>query len=97
MQPLMHNPGAEAIAAQVIANAAQGLAGGTTASAAVTALFPAGADEVSAAAAMSFASEGVEALAANSFAQEELTRAGASFAEIAGIYNAVDAAQATTL
>lgn len=46
---------------------------------------------------MSFASEGVEALAANSFAQEELTRAGASFAEIAGIYNAVDAAQATTL
>lgn len=97
MQPMMHNPGAEGVAAQVIANAARGLAGGTTAAAAVTALVPAGADEVSALAAMAFASEGVEALAANSFAQEELTRAGAAYAEIAGIYNAVDAAQATTL
>ncbi|MCV7288933.1 PE family protein [Mycolicibacterium wolinskyi] len=97
MQPLMHNPGAEAIAAQVIANAARGLAGGTTASAAVSALAPAGADEVSAMAAVAFASEGVEAIAANAFAQEELTRAGAAFAEIAGIYNAVDAANASTL
>lgn len=97
MQPLMHNPGAEAVAAQVIANATRGLAGGTTASAAVTALPPAGVDEVSALASMSFASEGVEALATNAFAQEELARAGAAIAEIAGIYNAVDAAQATTL
>ena len=97
MQPMMQNPGAEGVAAQVIANAARGLAGGTTATAAVTALVPAGADEVSALAAMAFASEGVEALAANSFAQEELTRAGAAYQEIAGIYNAVDAAQATTL
>lgn len=97
MQPMMHNPGAEAIAAQVIANAARGLAGGTTASAAVSALVPAGADEVSLLAAMAFASEGVEALTANAFAQEELTRAGASYAEIAGIYNAVDAANAATM
>ncbi len=97
MQPLMHNPGAEAVAAQVIANAARGLAGGTTASAAVTALAPAGADEVSLMAAAGFAFEGVEALTQNTFAQEELTRAGAAYAEIAGIYGAVDAAQATTL
>ncbi|AKS31699.1 PE family protein [Mycolicibacterium goodii] len=97
MQPMTHNPGAEAVAAQVIANAARGLAGGTTASAAVTALVPAGADEVSALAAVAFASEGVEALAANAFAQEELTRAGGAFAEIAGIYNAVDAANAATM
>ncbi|MDH6195708.1 hypothetical protein M2272_002348 [Mycobacterium frederiksbergense] len=97
MQPMMHNPGAEAVAAQVIANAARGLAGGTTATAAVTALVPAGADEVSAMAAMAFASEGVEALTANAFAQEELTRAGGAYAEIAGIYNAVDSAQAGTL
>ena len=96
MQPLMHNPGAQAVAAQVIANAARGLAGGTTAAAAVTALVPAGADEISMMAAAGFASEGIEVLAQNSFAQEELTRTGAAYAEIAGMYNAVDAAQATT-
>ncbi|MDV3123322.1 PE family protein [Mycobacterium sp. 21AC1] len=97
MQPMTHNPGAEAVAAQVIANATRGLAGGTTASAAVTALVPAGADEVSLLAALAFASEGLEALTTNAFAQEELTRAGAAFSEIAGIYNAVDSANAATL
>lgn len=97
MEPLMHNPGAEAVAAQVIANATRGLTGGTAASAAVTALAPAGADEVSLMAAAGFAFEGVEALAQNSFAQEELTRAGAAYTEISGLYNAVDSAQAGTL
>ncbi|WKG03633.1 PE family protein [Mycolicibacterium sp. HK-90] len=97
MQPLMHNPAAEGVAAQVIANAARGLAGGTTASAAVTALVPAGADEVSAMAAMAFASEGVEALTVNTFAQEELARAGAAYLEASTMYNMVDAANATTL
>lgn len=97
MQPLMHNPGAEAVAAQVLANAARGLASGTTASAAVTALAPAGADEVSVMAATGFAFEGVQAMAQNSFAQEELTRAGAAYLEASAIYTAVDAAQATTL
>lgn len=97
MQPMTHNPGAEAVAAQVIANATRGLTGGTTASAAVTALVPAGADEVSLLAALAFASEGIEALTTNAFAQEELTRAGSAFSEIAGIYNAVDSANAATL
>lgn len=97
MEPLLHSQAAEGVSAQVIANATRGLAGGTTASAAVAALVPAGVDEVSALAAMSFASEGIEAMATNSFAQEELARAGGAIAEISGIYNAVDAAQATTL
>ncbi|MGV0810692.1 PE family protein [Mycolicibacterium boenickei] len=97
MQPLMHNQAAEGVAAQVIANAARGLAGGTTASAAVTALVPAGADEVSAMAAVAFASEGVEALTVNTFAQEELARAGAAYLEAANIYRSVDTANATTL
>ena len=65
MQPMEHNPGAVGIGAQVVANGARGLAAGTTASAEVTALVPAGADEVSAQAALAFASEGVEALALN--------------------------------
>lgn len=95
MQPMEHNPGAVGIGAQVVANGARGLAAGTTASAEVTALVPAGADEVSAQAALAFAAEGVDALAMNTFAQEELARAGASYMEIAGIYEAVDGANAS--
>lgn len=97
MQPMTHNPGAAGIGAQVVANGARGLAGGTAATAAVSALVPAGADEVSAAAAASFASDGVETLATNAFAQEELARAGAAFVEVAGIYEAVDGANASAL
>jgi len=95
MQPMEHNPAAVGIGAQVVANGVRGLAAGTTATAAVTALVPAGADEVSAQAAAVFAKEGVEALALNTFAQEELSRAGAAYMEIAGIYEAVDGANAT--
>jgi hypothetical protein len=97
MQPLQHNPGATGLGAQVVANGSRGLASGTTASAAVTALVPAGAEEVSAMAAMAFAAEGVQALAQNTFAQEELSRAGAAYMEAAGIYTAVDGANAAAL
>ncbi|MGV0803821.1 PE family protein, partial [Mycolicibacterium elephantis] len=38
--------------------------------------------------------EGVETLAMNTFAQEEMARAGAAYMEIAGIYTAVDGANA---
>ncbi|RAV08225.1 PE family protein [Mycolicibacterium sp. GF69] len=96
MQPLMHNPGAVGVGGQVVANGARGLAGGTTAGAAVTALVPAGADEVSAQAAAAFAAEGVETLAMNTFAQEELARMGAAVIEISGTYAAIDSANAAT-
>ena len=94
MQPMTHNPGAVGIGAQVVANGARGLAAGTTATAEVTALVPAGADEVSAQAALAFPAEGVETLAMNTFAQEEMARAGAAYMEIAGVYSAVDGANA---
>ena len=94
---MSHNPAAAAIGTQVVANAARGLAGGTAASAEVTALVPAGADEVSAQAALSFATEGLQSMALNAFAQEELTRAGAAYTEVAGIYTAVDGANASVL
>lgn len=97
MQPMSFEPAAEGIGSQVIANGTQGLATGTTASAAVTALAPAGVDEVSAQAALAFASDGLEAMAVHSFAQEELARAGAAYVEIAGMYTAVDGATATEL
>jgi hypothetical protein len=97
MQPMEHNPGAVGIGAQVVANGARGLAAGTTSSAEVTALVPAGAEEVSAHAALAFASEGVEVMMLNSFAQEELARAGAAYMEAAGIYTAVDGENASVL
>lgn len=97
MQPMSHNPAAVGVGAQVIANGLRGLAAGTTATAEVTALIPAGAEEVSAQAALAFASEGMETMATNAFAQEELSRAGAAFTEAAGTYAAVDAANAATL
>ena len=96
MQPMTHNPGAVGIGSQVVANGTRGLATGTAATAEVTALVPAGADEVSAQAALAFAAEGVEAMAMNTFAQEELARTGAAVMEIAGIYTAVDGANAAT-
>src|SRR4029077_4038446 len=97
MQPMSHNPGAAGVGAQVVANGARGLATGTAASAEVSALVPAGADEVSAHAALAFASEGVEALALNSFAQEELSRAGVAYMEVSSIYTAVDGENASVL
>jgi len=96
MQPLTHNPAAIGMGAQVLANGTRGLAVGTAAGSTVTALVPAGADEVSAMAAAAFAAEGVEVLGMNAFAQEELARLGAAIMEIAGIYSAVDGATAAT-
>lgn len=97
MQPLSVNPAIAGVGSQVIANGARGLAAGTTAGAVVSSLVPAGADEVSAQASMAFSIEGVEATALNAFAQEELTRTGAGYVEIGGIYSAVDGANAGVL
>ena len=97
MQPLEHNPGAVGIGSQVVANGARGLATGTAAGAEVSALAPAGAEEVSVQASIAFATEGVQALALNTFAQQELARAGAAYIEAAGVYTAVDGSAATVL
>ncbi|WNG87830.1 PE family protein [Mycobacterium sp. ITM-2016-00317] len=97
MQPLSHNPAAIGVGGQVTANGARGLATGTGATAQVSALAPAGADEVSAAAAVTFAAEGVQTLGINALAQEEIARAGAAVIEIGGVYQAVDAANGATL
>lgn len=97
MEPLTFNPAVFGLGTAVIANSVQGLASGTTASAAVTALVPAGVDEVSMQASMAFATEGIESLMTNSLAQEELARAGAAIVESAGIYTATDAANAAVL
>lgn len=97
MQPLSHNPAAAGVGGQVTANGARGLSTGTAATAEVSALAPAGADEVSAMAALAFAAEGVQTLGINAMAQEEIARAGATVIELSATYQAVDAANATTL
>jgi uncharacterized protein (DUF2126 family) len=97
MQPMEHSPAMQGIGGQVIANGDRGLATGTAASAEVTALVPAGADEVSMLAAASFASEGVQMAVLNAFAQQELARAGAAYLEASGIYTTVDGENAAIL
>ena len=97
MQPLSHNAGAAEVGAEVAANGARGLATGTAAAAEVSALAPAGADEISASAAVVFASEGIQTLGINALAQEELTRAGATVTQIAATYQAVDGENGATL
>ncbi|MDT5337408.1 MAG: hypothetical protein QOD90_2913 [Mycobacterium sp.] len=97
MQPLEHNPAAVGVGSQVVANGARGLATGTATGAEVTALAPAGAEEVSVQASLAFATEGAQAMALNALAQEELSRAGAAYVEAAGVYTAVDESGAAVL
>lgn len=97
MQPMTHNPAAAAIGTQMSANGARGLAGGTAATAEVTALLPAGVDEVSAQAVLAFATEGAQTMALNAWAQQELVRVGAAYVEASAIYTAVDEANASVL
>lgn len=97
MQPLSHDAGAAGVGSQVAANGARGLATGTAATAEVSALAPAGADEISASAAVMFASEGIQTLGINALAQEELARAGATVTQIAATYQVVDGENGATL
>lgn len=97
MQPLSHNAGAASVGGQITANGARGLAIGTSATAEVSALAPAGADEVSVMAAAAFVAEGVQTLGINAMAQEEIARAGATVVEITGVYQAVDGENGATL
>lgn len=97
MQPLSHNAGAVGVGGQVVANGTRGLATGTATTAEVSALAPAGADEVSVMAAAAFMAEGVQTLGINALAQEEIARAGAAVIEVAGVYQAVDGESGATL
>ncbi|OBH35828.1 hypothetical protein A5692_11200 [Mycobacterium sp. E342] len=97
MEPLSHDPAAGAIGLQVVEIATRGLASGAAASGPVTALVPAGADEVSLQAVAAFAAEGTAMLALNTAAQEEVARTGTAFTDIARMYAQVDGETAGTL
>lgn len=72
-------------------------AAGAAALPAVTALAPAGIDEVSAQAAVAFAEQGAALLAVHAAAQEELARTGVTLTDIARMYAEVDGEAAGTL
>ncbi len=97
MQSMSFDPAAASIGSQVVGSGMQGLQAGVTATTPITALAPAGADEVSAQAVMAFAAEAPGMLALTTAAQEELVRTGTAFIDIARMYSEVDAAAAGSL
>lgn len=97
MEPMTHDPAAAGIGGAVVANGATGIAAGTLAGAVTTALAPAGVDEISALAALSFGAEGAQVTTINAAAQEEVTRAGAAVIEVAATYAEVDEAHGAIL
>lgn len=88
MEKMSHDPIAADIGTQVSDNALHGVTAGSTALTSVTGLVPAGADEVSAQAAIT--SEGIQLLASNASAQDQLHRAGEAVQDVARTYSQID-------
>jgi hypothetical protein len=97
MEPLSHNPAAAGVGGAVVANGATGLAAGSVAGVATTAIIPAGVDEVSALAALAFGAEGAQTTVVNAAAQGEVTRAGEAVIEASAVYAQVDEAHGAIL
>jgi hypothetical protein len=94
---MSHDPAAAVIGAQTIEIGARALAASATAAPSVTALAPAGAEEVSAEAAAAFAAEAAAVLEAHAAAQQELMQAGAALIDIARRYERADSEAAGTV
>lgn len=91
MPEMSYDPAAaDNIGSQVMEIAKAGLSAGTQAATSVIGMLPAGADEVSLQAAMSFSQEAIKSLTMNSSALEELMRTGSAFQEIAKMITGVD-------
>lgn len=97
MTSMSHDPAAAVIAAQTIEIGSRAIAAGAAAASSVTALTPAGAEEVSAQAAVAFAAEAASAMAAHAAAHEEIMRVGAALVDIARMYAQADSEAAGTL
>jgi PE family len=97
MDSMSHDPVAGDIGSQLVDIAMQGLDSGASVMMSLTALFPAGAEEVSAQAAMAFATEAAQMLASNTAAQQELMNTGMALTNIAKMYAQADNAAAGTL
>jgi PE family len=97
MESMSHDPVAGDIGSQLIEIALQGLDSGASAMMSLTSLIPAGAEEVSLQAALSFATEAGQVLASNTAAQQELMQTGQALMNIAKMYSQVDDTAASTL
>jgi hypothetical protein len=97
MESMSHDPVAGDIGSQLIEIALQGLDSGASAMMSLTSLVPAGAEEVSLQAALSFATEAGQVLASNTAAQQELMQTGHALMNIAKMYSQVDDSAASTL
>ncbi|OSC38952.1 PE family protein [Mycobacterium decipiens] len=91
MDSMSHDPAAGDIGSQLIEIGSRGLSAGSAATmSTVTGVIPAGGEEVSALAAMAFATEATQMIGANAAAQEELMRAGTALTDIARMYGDTD-------
>src|ERR1700748_208755 len=97
MESMSHDPVAGDIGSQLIEIALQGLDSSASARMSLPSLMPAGAEEVSLQAALSFATEAGQVLASNTAAQQELMQTGQALMDIAKMYSQVDDSAASTL
>jgi PE family len=97
MQSMSFDPAVAGIGTQIVGSAMQAIGAGASASPTVTALIPAGADEVSALAAKQFAADATQTLALLNEAHAELARMGTALVEIARVYADTDTAAAGRL
>jgi thioredoxin-like negative regulator of GroEL len=97
MRSMSFDPAVSVVGTQIVGSAMQALQTGAAVEPAVTALVPAGAEEVSAQAAAAFAAEAAQMLALLSAAHTELARTGNALVEIARIYAETDGAAARSL
>jgi hypothetical protein len=94
---MSHDPAAAVIGAQLIAMSTAAVADSAAMAPAITALVPAGAEEISIGASMAFAAAAESAIAFHNAAQQELARAGAALVDIARMYAQTDATAASAL
>ncbi len=90
MDSMSHQPAAGDIGSQLVEIGSRGLDSAAASALSLTGLIPAGGDEVSAQAAMSFAADAAAMLASNTAAQEELMRTGTALTDIAQMYMQAD-------
>lgn len=97
MTSMSHDPAAAVLGAQLVEMSVAAVAAGAAVSPAVSALPPAGAEEISIGASLAFAAMGELELATYGAAQQELARAGAALVDIARMYAQTDATAASVL
>ena len=97
MTSMSHDPAAAVIGAQLVEMSTAAVAAGAAAAPSVTALVPAGAEEISVMASTAFGAAAEMAFAAHVAAQQELAKAGAALMDIARMYAQTDATAAGAL